>query len=211
MKTSTRCTFQQVHSFKLFWVSLLIFDAIETSAHTIVLSMCKLKYEDHGWCLYFQQKTRPLRDAIYHNRADLKGINLNSEAFLNETSKYIRDNFTLKNNDKLLKFTPKYLKYNGLNFEGQFLVEGLLKQPDELSIFASGFDVHEHAMKILSIQVEEQEYLYNFNKEQKQITFSFDSKKYISSENSVSKGYTMLIYGIAGALMIFMIIRKKIF
>ena len=204
-----KCTNKKVHFFTLFFALFFLLFTLETSAHAIMLSVCKLKYEQDGWNLYFQQKTRPLRDAIYTIRADLKGINLNSEIFLNETSQYINNSLTLKNKGKLLKITPKSLKYNGLKFEGQFSVEDLPKNPDDLTIETAGFEIHEHAMKVLSINVGDQEYLCNFNKEQKQAIFSFDSKQFIPFEEKTSEGSRFLIYLITGCLIILIVFVKK--
>lgn len=205
------CTLRKVHFLTLFLAPFLLLSSLETSGHTVVLSLCKLKYEQDGWRLYFQQKTRPLRDAIYAGRLDLKGMNLNSELFLRETHKYITNNFTLKNEGKPLTISPKYLKYDGRNFEGQFFVKGLPKNPDDLTIETSGFDVHEHSMKVLSIIVGDQAYLYNFNKEQNQAIFSFNSKQYLSSKEKTYWEYKPLIFYITGLLIVcLMMIRRRL-
>ncbi len=165
----------------LWLSSLCILNPLETSAHSLVLSICELKYENNAWTLHFKQKTRPLRDAIFSEKPELKGSNLNSREFLEETSRYIAKHFTLSHQHNLLQLAPKHMKFNGRQFEGAFLVEGMPQDPEYLTIQTSGYDAHDNSMKILNIQVGNQEYLYDFNAMHKEIMFSFDSKEFVSS------------------------------
>ena len=157
--------------------------------------------------LSFQKKTSQLRDAIYSLRPDLKGTNLNSEVFLDETKQYITNTFTLKYDGKLLKIVPGHMRYGGLIFEGQFFLEGLPQHPDYLAIETCGFDRHEHSINLLSITVGEQGYVHYFNKNRDFAVFSFDSKEYTFSEIKTSGGYQALIY-VAGLLIILIIIDR---
>ena len=159
--------------------------------------------------LSFRQKTGQLRDAIHSIRPDLKGTNLNSEIFLDETTRYIANSFTLKHGGKFLKIVPTYMRYGGLTFEAQFLLEGLPKHPDYLAIASSGFNNHEHAINLLSITIGEQGYVNYFNRKREFAVFSFDSKQYTFSEIKTSGGYENLIY-IAGFLAMLMIIGRAL-
>ncbi|GEM_PF-4947302 len=178
---------------KLFLVLSLILLTFRTTAHTVVLSEYRMNYEKEGWVLSFQQKTSQLRDAIYAVRPDLKGTNLNSRDFLDETRRYIAENFSMKNRGELLSITPMSMQYGGLNFEAEFFVEGLPKHPDHLIIATSGFDTHEHSVKLLSITLGEQGYLNYFNSEQKQANFSFNARRYVPLETDAQESNNYLI------------------
>lgn len=80
-----KCVTKRTHFFILFFSLVFMLYAVDSSAHRIVLSAYKLKYENDSWVLYFQQKTGALRDAVYNVKPDLKGMNLNSETFLDAT------------------------------------------------------------------------------------------------------------------------------
>ncbi len=191
--------------FKLLISAVFVLFILESAAHTIVLSSYKLKNENDGWTLHFQQKTRALRDAIYAERSDLKGVDLNSDVFLNATSSFITEHVMLQHKGTLLRLTPKLMKYDGLSFKGQFTVEGLEKDPDYLSIATSGFDTHEHSMKIFSISIGKESYLYNFRLDQKQALFSFGSKRYLLGDAEPSNDNQSWPYlaGLFAVLIIF--------
>ncbi|MDN5215145.1 hypothetical protein QQ020_23900 [Fulvivirgaceae bacterium BMA12] len=163
-----------------------------------------MKYKKDKWILSFQQKTGHLRDAIYAIRPDLKGTDLNSEIFLDETTRHITNSFILKYDGKLLKIVPKYMRYGGLKFEAQFFLEGLPKHPEYLAIQSTGFDRHEHSINLLSITIGEQGYVNYFNRSRDFAVFSFDSKQYTFSEIKTLGGYQVLIY-ITGLLTILIV------
>lgn len=194
---------------KLILLSPLLLFTFKGSAHSVVLSEYRLEYKEDGWMLSFQQKTGQLRDAIYSIRPDLKGTNLNSEIFLEETTRYITNTFTLKYDGKFLKIVPTYMRYGGLKFEAQFLLKGLPKHPEYLAIKSSGFDRHEHSINLLSITIGEHGYVNYFNRNRDFAVFSFDSKQYTFSEVKTSGGYQALIY-IAGLLIILIIIDRAL-
>lgn len=194
---------------KLMLLLPLLLFTFKGSAHSVVLSEYRLEYKKDGWMLSFQRKTGQLRDAIYSIRPDLKGTDLNSEIFLDETTRYIANTFTLKYDGKLLKIVPAYMRYGGLKFEAQFFLEGLPKHPEYLTIESSGFDRHEHSINLLSITIGEQGYVNYFNRKRDFAVFSFDSKHYTFSEIKTSGGYQALIY-IAGLLITLIIIGRAL-
>ena len=203
MNAKKKCAvLKKAHFFKLVLSLFFILFTFESVAHTVVLSEYKLKYENDQWTLYFKQKTSALRDAIYTLQPELKGKNLNSEAFLKETSSYITDNFVLKNEGDLLEITPIYMNYEGLIFEARFTVEGLPKQPDYVTIETSGFDAHEHSVKILSIYAGDQGYIHDFNAERNHSVFSFETKQYSSSEKRTSGSSTTWIYVVVSLIIL---------
>lgn len=132
-----------------------------------------------------------------------------------QQSKYIANSFILENNDGSLEITSRYMHYDGRFFNGQFIVKGLAKKTDYLTIRASDFDTHEHSIKLLSIVLNKQEYLYNFNQEQKQIVFSFDTKQFILEQdkpiNKVSTTNNFIIpISIVGVLLLLLIVYNII-
>ncbi|PWJ44030.1 hypothetical protein BC781_101380 [Sediminitomix flava] len=183
-----------------------LFVSTESKAHTVVLSTYKLKYEDHAWKLFFSQKTRPLRDAIYASNPELKGINLNSLKFLEETSRHIKGNFVLENEGTLLNLKAERLQFDGLQFEGKFTIENLDELPEFLSIRNTGFDTHKHSVKVVSIASQGQEYIHNFNLTQKEAVFSFETNEFISPEGKPLKSFKWYFI-VVGSFLILIILR----
>ena len=86
---------------------------MESQAHAIVLSEYSLEYRDGQWELSLVQKTSQLRDAIYAVKPELRGINLNSQDFLNATEEFVNKNLNLSMNGRELSFKSHKMSYGG--------------------------------------------------------------------------------------------------
>lgn len=190
-------------SWKLMLFLPLFLFAFSGSAHSVLISEYLLKQQQGQWVLSFKQKTRALRDDIYRIQPNLKGQNLNGEAFLMETSNYILQNFKLVQGEKTLQLSPLHMNYGGLKFSAQFLVEGLTSMPHELMIRTAGFDEHEHAIKTLSIRLGEQEYFNAFTQKEPVSVFSLASKTYQTPVLNAPNSHPIWMYVIVSVFVLF--------
>ncbi len=159
-----------------------LINSISTIAHTVVLAQYSMRLDNGLWVLNFEQKTGHLRDEIYARNPALKGINLNSEAFLSATAAYIKETLNLKTESKDFELDPIYMRYGGLRFESQFIIPDLPKSPDRISIRAEGFDTHEHSIVVFRIEIDNGGYLHQFSQDQRFASFDFISRSYNMSE-----------------------------
>lgn len=198
MRPNRKCASSGAH-FSLFWASVFtLFFSFTGAAHTVVLSEFSLARESEQWVLSFDQKTSQLRDAIYAFRPDLKGTNLNSEEFKEATRKYVVSNLFLKYQGELLQIVPRSMHYGGLRFESTFLVEGLARKPDLLTIQVESFDAHEHSIVLFRIAEEQDGSLNYFNQNQRLATFDFNTKRYVFGDiqpNGKNK-LQFILYGV---------------
>lgn len=172
------------------------------SAHNVVLSEYSLQYQNEQWVLKFDQKTSYLRDAIYATRPDLKGINLNSQPYLQATADHIATNLTLKYEGDKLRITPQHMKYGGLKFESTFIVEGLSPTPDYLVIKTEGFDTHEHSVMLFRMTIGKDGYLNYFAQDRRLATFDFTKRSYVFEEMDAGGGYGFLVYVVLLVLVV---------
>ncbi len=172
-----------------------------------MLSEYSLSYKDDVWILNFKQKTSYLRDAIYANRPDLKGTNLNSDDFLEQTSKHIIENLSLKFEGNQLSISPVEMKYGGLSFESTFIVNGLPSNPDFLTIKVDAFDEHEHSIVLFRVANGSDAYLNYFNQEQRLATFDFESHSYVFEEIRSGESSNLIIYALIAVLVLFLVIK----
>ncbi|MEM8894555.1 MAG: hypothetical protein AAGC88_08255 [Bacteroidota bacterium] len=172
----------------------LFFLTYSAAAHTVVLSDHRIAYQEEGWVLTFKQKTSQLRDIVYELNPNLKGKNLNSQEFLDETARLISRDFRLVSNDNSLSLMPLRMQYDGLRFEGRFLIDGLPENPDYVTIETYGFDSHDHSVKSLSIYLNDQGYVHYFNSNQTLAAFSFSDRTYLDVGELPKHDKTNLIY-----------------
>ena len=194
MGPAVLCTPRRVY-FKVLLTGLAAYACILTGlAHPVVSSEYSLHYKNEQWVLTFEQKTSYLRDAVYASKPDLKGINLNSNVFLEATEAYITANINLTYKGKPIRIVPRHMQYGGLRFKSAFFVEGLPEKPGYLTIKSDGFDVHEHAIVLFRVITETEGYLNYFNKDQRLATFDFDAHQYVFEEIKPGLEYKMIFY-----------------
>lgn len=186
----------------LFICIALCLLSLQSKAHTIVLSEYSFEFKNEQWVLTFDQKTSQLRDAIYAKRPDLKGINLNSEVFLNATEDYIISNLSLKYNGERLRIVRQHMRFGGLKFESRFVVEGLPEAPAYLNIRVDGFDEHEHSIVLFRVIEETEGYLNYFNQEQRLASFNFATKSFAFEEVKANTRYTFILYALAFLIVV---------
>lgn len=182
---------------------------MQSFSHSVVLSVYHLEYKNEEWIMHFKHKTGALRDVIYELNPDLKGKNLNSQDFLNETEIYVINTLNLKSDGKALKLSPIFMRYGGHNFEASFEVKGFREKPNAIDITTSGFDDHEHSVKILTLDTGIERFRHQFFKEKSTASFSFDNKQFSASKNQTPKENPIFL-GIAAILISIILIGKLV-
>ncbi|MEP5613519.1 MAG: hypothetical protein ABJP45_14805 [Cyclobacteriaceae bacterium] len=196
MKLVKYCVPQGAHFFVLLSSCIALLLSLTSSAHAVVLSEYSLQYENKQWVLSFDQKTSQLRDAIYASRPDLKGMNLNSEVFMDATANHIISNLSITYGREQLDIVPQHMHYGGLRFESRFIVEGLSENPDNLNLSVDGFDAHEHSVVLFRVSIGKEGYLNYFNQNQHVATFDFATKSYTMEEVSSGGGGKRILYAL---------------
>lgn len=153
-------------------------------AHTTEISEYSINKKGDRWVLSFYQKTSQLRDAIYAGRPELKGMNLNSETFLQATSDHIENSVLLMQEGVQLNLIPEEMNYGGLRFSGEFELSGIESNPEKLVIKANAFEEHEHAILVFKVMDGAEGYLYYFNKDRREAIFDFKTKHYSFQEEA---------------------------
>lgn len=204
MKRVKNCVPLGAQFFIFLFSSLLSFNSL---GHRVVLSEYTLQYENGYWILSFDQKTSQLRDAIYASNPDLKGINLNSDVFLEATENYIMRSLILIYDGETLRFEPQKMRYGGLRFESRFIVEGLDTNPDYLVIKVDGFDAHEHSVVLFRFSEEDEAYLNYFNQDQRLATLDFATHRYVFEEIVSSGADRFWLYAISALVLLVLVIK----
>ncbi|MEM6644388.1 MAG: hypothetical protein AAF616_15520 [Bacteroidota bacterium] len=165
---------------RYFWVSvfLSLINILPLKAHTIVMVQYELIEVDGNWTFYFRQKTNQLRNTIYDKRPELKGLNLNSEDFLNATAETIISSLQLFSDGNPIDLVPKTMEYGGLEFEAFFNVCGLPSKPQSLRIETSSFDEHEHSIAVMKVTQNNDSFLHFFNSKETAAIYDFSTRRY---------------------------------
>lgn len=214
MKLIRFCVPSGTHFLVLLTSVIALSFSFSSSAHTVVLSEYSLEYREDHWVLLFDQKTSQLVDAIRNTKPELKGINLNSEVFLDATASHITSNLLLTFEGKPLRLTPQHMHYGGLKFESRFLVEGLGENPDFLTMEVDSFDAHEHSIVIFRVTEGKDGYLNYFDQTNRLATFDFSAKSYVFNEVKSSGRYEFILQTILMLVLLGIVVklftRKKV-
>ena len=101
------------------------------------------------------------------------------------------------------------MNYGGLSFEGMFSVPELSEWDKNLTIETSGFDDHEHSIKTLNIDMENQTYSFDFSKNYNRVIFSFGSKRFTNQNVDTNEKDNGIIW-ILGVLITIIIMLLSI-
>ncbi|MEM9340771.1 MAG: hypothetical protein AAGA66_18705 [Bacteroidota bacterium] len=186
---------------------IALFFSLSSTAHTIVLSGYMLEYKNGQWELASLQRTRVLENAIYRLSPDLKGVDLNSEAFHEATAAYLKTSLSLKHEGKTLPMVPLNMNYNGLSFESTFVVEGLPQAPSFLTIKAKGYEGHKGFTTLFRVILEKEGHQVYLNSEQNLATFDFKTQEYSFTEKEKVKHYSFVMYVIALTVLIGIVLK----
>ena len=191
-------------------IAMFLTMSLSAKKHPVVFAEYALEYQGGEWILSFTQKTSYLRDAIYATRPELKGINLNSDQFLQATSNHVKSNIGLRYRNDALILYPRYMKYGGLKFESSFVVEGLTKKPEHLGIVTGGYDVHEHSIIIFQITEGSGGFMNYFNRNDKAATFDFEKSQFVMGEFDYKSYHQLTNYFLlfTGLLVVLVFIIK---
>ena len=172
------------------------------AAHSLVVSTYHLKFKDNTWILSFKQETGSLRDAIYAINPELRGANLNSKSFLDTTREHIATVMRFEIDGEILNISPRFMRYGGRHFTGEFVVTGLEKNPKGMDIKTTGFEYNEHASRLLTITSSGNQFRHQFHEVNKAAYFDFSSETFSQKGNDKKSGATTFLIIVATLLVL---------
>lgn len=217
MTISNLCALlKRAHCF-LIPILFLLLLSFKSYSHSILLSEYALTYDDkEQWVLFFKQKTSFMRDQVLKEHPELKGTNLNSDAFHQATYKHISSLMTLTYQGKALHIKPSRMEYGGLIFGSMFAVSGLPKDPDFITIETHWKEGYEHATVLFRVAQDNDSFLKYFSQDQnlELATYDFATHTYLDGEVIGNKDtpvttYLVIAIFLVGLLVVFFKRRTK--